>query len=125
MTITVQWDDDERRVIRYDFSDRWTVEEFNRAFRCSREMTEEVGYHPHIIVDFTRTLLHPAQMMMKFRQADYGETFRHHQGMQLIVGADPYFRTLVQWYMRLFLPDLQAHFVDTLDEARQLIHQKP
>lgn len=59
MGITVGWDHEEKKVIRWDFDRNWRWDDFQRAVDQSVVMSNEIDYPVDIIVNLTETPFFP------------------------------------------------------------------
>jgi hypothetical protein len=51
MSIKVEWDNDEKTIIRWTFSDPWLWEDFRAAYERSHAMIASVAHTVHILAD--------------------------------------------------------------------------
>jgi hypothetical protein len=51
MRVVVDWDDPDKRCIRYQFAESWDWDDLYRAFLMARMMERSVGYRVDVILD--------------------------------------------------------------------------
>jgi hypothetical protein len=123
MTITVQWDNAEKSIVRYIYEGPWTLNDFNTAYLQARELMDTVDHKVHLIIDVTKSGLLPSNVLARSQSV----ARRHHpnEGSVVIVGASTFIRSLLEIYQRVY-SDLVApgkfHTAPNLEEARRLLH---
>lgn len=70
MGITVHWDDDAQTIIRWDFENHWTWDEFREAFDESRRMIENITHRVDVIPNVTQTPHLPIGALAEFKRLD-------------------------------------------------------
>lgn len=63
MTITVQWDDEARTIVRWVFDGKWTWDEYNQAMIESNERVRGVTHPVDAIMDLTHSNMLPANVL--------------------------------------------------------------
>lgn len=70
MAITVNWDDDSQRIVRYVFDEHWTWEEFFKAVQEARRLIDDAPGDVGVIMDSaSRRMKYPPNMLTNLRQA--------------------------------------------------------
>jgi len=67
MAITVDWDNDEQRILRYTFTGTWTWEEFFTHLTTGRAMMRRVNHDVHIVCDLTESGFVPKNSVKPFK----------------------------------------------------------
>lgn len=117
MPICVEWDDDEKTIIRYTFPSYWTLEEFFEAFPIADRMIQATSTRViGIIVDDSREIIPPKNAMIAFKQTVLRGTLPI-----VFVGANLGSRTMMQTLQKAYNGKRPMFFVRTLPEARQIL----
>jgi len=125
MPITVQWEDDDRRIIRQTFTGNWTWKEFIHA--CTSDegnagLMRSVSHTVHVISDFTQS--GPIPLGGAISQSR--SVMRHYPpnwGTLTVVTTNPFVRTLVNAFRSTYPSSFGARTfaAATIDEAHALI----
>lgn len=67
MPVTVEWDNDEKTVIRYTFTDKWDWGDFWDSARESTRLSQTVTHTVDVIGDLTGTHIIPARGLQHLR----------------------------------------------------------
>src|SRR5258705_6013933 len=119
MAITVQWDNPEQTIIRFEYSGQWTFRDLFDAMHEARNLMDSVGHRVHGIIDMRESKLMPNGALSLGRNV----TMRKHpnQGKTVIIGANSFARTLYDVYRKVYRStfDESAYsFAATIEEAR-------
>lgn len=117
MSITVQWDNEEHTLLRWDFVETWDWDDFLAAQKASNDLIGSVPHTVHIIGDVSRSHHLPPGAIARFRT--YKRNDPPNAGRVVLVGASTYIRTIVETFRGMF-PKTGGNFTfaNTLDEAR-------
>ena len=120
MSILVEWDNDERTIIRYTFAAEWTVEEFFDAFPKADQMirasrTRIIG----IIVDDSREVIPPKGAMTAFKQ-----TVRIGKLPIVFVAASMASRSMMEILYKSYRGNRPMYYVPTLEQARLILYKQ-
>lgn len=63
MTITVQWDDEAKTIVRWVFDGKWTWDEYNRAMTESNERVRDVDHFVDAIMDLSHSNMLPSNVL--------------------------------------------------------------
>ena len=122
MGITVQWDNFEKTVIRYDFESSWTWDDFHAAAAKSGAMTKEVKHQVHLIANMFHSAPLPEGAMLQFSNALRNAP--KDRGMFVIVAGDAWMNTLARILGKTITrPGSKFALVATLEEARAIVTQ--
>jgi hypothetical protein len=120
MSIKVVWDNSDRTILRYIFSEHWTREEYEAADEEAWEMLDKVRQPIGALVELPSEFVIPPQTL---QPGKYFITIRHPRiYMTVLVGLNPIALTLFNTF-RLMQPET-TDFVDTaatLSEGRKLL----
>ena len=100
MRIEVSWDNAEKTIIRYDYGEDWTWEDFHDANQKSNRMAASVTHIVDLIVDFTHGSPPPAGSLGRFRKAM--EDAPKNRGIIVIVGGSFFINSLVAVFSRIY-----------------------
>lgn len=125
MTITVDWHDDARTIVRWVFPAHWTWEDYNEAQVASNALLASVDYTVDIIGDLTvSSSLPPAAL------TGYKNTLRRspsNTGLIVLVKSNFFVKAMVETLKTLVpsgTPGTDFDFADTIEEAEALIRQR-
>lgn len=124
MSVTVQWDNEEQTIIRYDFAGRWTWDEFYQAYDQGKKMVAgKAGYQVILYPrdDASQRYMPPNFMTHAVainRQAD------PNAGLTVIVSQSTYIHALLSVLTGIMRFVGQRYSTaKTLDEAREKLMQ--
>jgi hypothetical protein len=122
MGIDVSWDSTVPNLMRWDFSDPWTLDDFWKAYWLSHEMVADIDGMFDMILLGNRT--NPPS----FPLAEFQRAFRQASPKQnhvFIINESAFVRSILQVLQRLRVPKTdKIFFVRTEDEAYTLLQQK-
>jgi hypothetical protein len=123
MAITMEWDDDQQRIIRADVNGQWSFDEMEAALRQTIAMMESVSHKVDFIIDVSRSSLIPGGATRAAQSVATPETHPN-EGIKIVVGANVLVRLAYEAYRRInrsLGKDQEFLFAGNLDEARALI----
>jgi hypothetical protein len=121
MTVTVEWDDAPKTIIRYTFSKGWRWDEFIDAINQSNAMIETVDHVVDIISD-VQEHDSPGGGLPKSRM--FASIKHPREGIIVVVRATPLmemFRNVIRDASPHRTEYEKFHFVESLDDARAYI----
>jgi len=120
MGIAVSWDNPQRTIICFDFSQGWDWDDVYAASDQATTMLDSVEHTVHIIMDIRNGGKIPGDLMSHAERIASG----HHprRGMMIVVGANRLLRTVGGGLRKLF-PDATRNviFASDLEEAYEII----
>jgi hypothetical protein len=124
MAIRVFWDDQDKTVLRYEFSGLWTWDEFHAAMRQGWAMLDSVQHPVDVINDFSVCDFVPPNSLSHFVRA----ARRTHPNSRhiVVVGVhNPFLRAIGTILGRMF-PEMaqKMSYADSLEEARAMLNQR-
>ncbi len=123
MGISICWDNPEKTIIRYDFGQSWTWDDFWAAVKADDELIGSVDHIVHLIFDLRLTRFVPPNPGSKFRTI--ADQINDRIGLILIVGANAWFLTVSEMFLNLYGPKIKGirgvRAVLGLEEARAII----
>lgn len=126
MGVQVQWDNPEKTIIRYDFSGRWTWDEFYVAYDKAKVMLSGTTQKVHFIMnstdDISRKYTPPNALT---HMMSIGRKSVPNAGKVIRVGGSQFTRVLFQMVSKVNpkLIDTFA-FATTLEEARAMAEKE-
>jgi len=125
MAMTVVWDDDARTIIRYDIDGSWTWDDYQATLHELNSLLDTVDHKVAIIINIRSDKWIPEDAFNRFNR-DMRQRHPNIGPLQVFVGAGMLIRILVVSFMRIYgkAVDIEFLFADTLEEARQLIHER-
>jgi hypothetical protein len=123
MPVTVQWDNDQKTVLRYEFSDVWTWEEFFEAQGQREPLLQDVHHRVHHLLIFAPHQRVPALLTFNAKRLD-DRRFKY-SGYYAVVGAPLLMRMLTSALRRIGNTMARdAYFFDTEAEARAFLQKE-
>lgn len=122
MPVTVEWDNDDKTIVRMEMVGTWTWEEAYAGSERGYALLDSVGYEVGVIIDFSRGISLPPNAITHAR----GMIKRRHPrtGLTVFVGANTAFSSLWNIFSRvytLFAQKQNSVFALTGDEARAIL----
>ncbi|HEX2622333.1 MAG TPA: hypothetical protein VHL11_19375 [Phototrophicaceae bacterium] len=125
MSVSVQWDNDEKSVIYYSIDDPWKWIEVHQAIDEIFAMMDGVDHVVDAIVHFKSGIKIKTGMLTEGRRLLMRQHTR--SGMTVVVTSNALFRSVYNM-IRVTYPRANLYtafsFATTLDEARELIQQR-
>ncbi len=114
MNIAISWDDEAHTIIRFDYHQGWTWDDFSEAARIVNEM---VGGRPyHLIANFDPGAFPPMGALGRFKTA---QESLPEQTVVIVVGGGLFINTLVAAFSRVYRAISKNLMVaGSLEEAR-------
>jgi hypothetical protein len=117
MSIQIEWDNEDKTIIRYTFLTGWTTREFHELYDKPSEMVAEsftqlIG----IIIDDSRDSMPPQETVLAF-----GRTVREGRIPLAIVGVNPAAGILLEAARRGYQSTRPIFYADSLDQARKIL----
>jgi hypothetical protein len=123
MGITVQWDNDEKTVIRYDFRGYWDWAEFREKAEEAFAMTRSVSYKVDTISNFTHGTSIPRDAMFQFQRIMTNAPTN--RGVNCIIGISQFIRILVTVFSQIYTKLGERLIIaDSLEHARLILKQR-
>lgn len=117
MSIEIEWDDEQKTIIRYTFLPGWTLEEFHSLYNRPSEMLHETGTELlGIIIDDSRDSMPPQAATLAFAR-----TVREGRSPIVIVGVNPAARILLDAARKGYKSLRPLFYANTLDQARKIL----
>lgn len=122
MSITVNWDNDDKTVIRYDFADQWDWADFRAATVEAFALTRSVSHRVDSISNFHPGANLPPDALFQFSRIM--KVAPPNRGTTVIVGGTMFINNLVTIFSKIYKPlGKKLLIASTLDEARQKLLQ--
>jgi len=125
MPITIRWDDQEKRIVRWDFEGAWTWREYSTAQQKSNEMMAAVDGTVDIIGNVSKSPSLPANALSFYRSSLNASA--PNIGTIILVGTSGFVHQMVGLFVRMFgskMPGTDFAFADSDDEARILLAER-
>jgi hypothetical protein len=123
MAIKVMWDDTAQRIVRYDFDEQWTWEDFFAAKKQAYRMIDEVARKVAVIMTTPTNVALPPNMLTHGLSA-----LRNKHPNTLVVAfviTKPFLRAMLTTMSKVSrLAESSTVVVSTLDEARALVAKR-
>ena len=123
MGVIVQWDNDDKTVIRYDFTGYWDWAEFREQAQTAFAMTRTVGHQVDTISNFLPGTHIPKDAFIHFRRVMMDAP--SNRGVNVIVGASQFIRALVTVFSRIYTQlGKRLILADSLEDARHILNKQ-
>jgi hypothetical protein len=124
MPIQVFWDNEDHTIIRYVFAEPWVWSDLRAAVTASNSMLDSVDHKVHFIHDVTAITSVPLDTLTHLRSLVDKE--HPHTGQSVIVGGKTsaipkILKGMFAMIHKLYQKDWGFYFVDTIDDARELL----
>jgi hypothetical protein len=117
MPITVQWDSDEKSVVRYTFESKWTWDEYHAAIAQAFDMVKDLPYVVNMILDFSQSTVLPSNALSHFSSSM--KTPPREFDVAVVISKSGFIETLVAVFRRLSSKTGEKLVVrKSLEEAR-------
>jgi hypothetical protein len=123
MSIKVEWDNDEKSVMRYTVEGAWTWDEFYEARDQASGLIEESPYASiGAIIDFRAGNFMPRNALSHFHQVS--RTSNPRSGLAVMVGASGFVTALFHLMSRVYgSVEDKMRLAEDMDEARAILAQ--
>lgn len=121
MPIQVSWGDPQKTIIHSEFNEAWTLEDAHNMIDEMYTMTSSVNHTVHVIIDFTRSQSSPAKLLTAGSHIEKRSS--PNTGISIVVKANGFLRVMTQLITKMFVNGSKLYFVDTADQAYQVIEQ--
>ncbi len=122
MSIQVQWDNEQKTVVRWDFTGNWKWDEFLLAQHESNKLLSSVDYMVDIIGNVEQSRLLPPSALTVYRSTL--KNTAPNLGLIILVGSSPFIRQMVGIFMKISRfkgPGSDFRFADSNGQARTMI----
>jgi len=117
MLIQVEWDNEDKTIIRYTFFAGWTVEEFYSLYNKPGEMLTETNSEVlGIIVDDSRDAMPPQHAVLAFRRA-----LREGRLPIVLVKISAAAKILMESAQKSDASERPIFYTDSLEQARKIL----
>lgn len=118
MSISVCWDDEAKTIIRWDFSEKWTWDEFHEAFRISMDMGKGITYRLDVIPNATLSPNMPVGALSEFKRLD--TQLPDTVALIVVAGSSPFTRSMIELFGKIYRIE-SWRTAKTVDDAREYI----
>ena len=121
--IDVYWDDNEKTIVRHDYTESWTWEDYIQAANKTREMMDSVSYTVDVIMDLGERGMMPEVAF--FEGCSMTDAQKHsNAGLKIAISSSNFGKDFGNLFNRLY-PDmsdsLHIRFASSLPEAYSMI----
>ena len=100
MSIDVRWDNADKTIIRWQFNDNWTWDDYYGALQISRQLCRQATYIVDIIVDMRDSKTLPNNVFTHAQNAL--QTSSLNSGSIVVIGINPLLRSAYSAFKRLY-----------------------
>ena len=124
MNISIEWDNEEHTILRYDVHGPWTWDEFYTARQMASDLMDESPNDlVDAIIDFRSGNFMPRNALSHFQQV--ARTSNSKAGIAVMVGTTGFIKTLYYLMSRLYSSmEDKMRIAETLEEARALLAKR-
>lgn len=127
MPVSLQWDNDDHTILRYDYCGRWTWEDYAPVYERAGILLRECNWTVHFIVNLKDEVARnhlPAGALI--RAVNIYRNAPANSGKTIIVNAGMVYRTVAQTGAAAYPAIGKKYaFADTLEEARLMLATEP
>ena len=121
MSFDVQWDNDEKTVLRFAAGERWDWNEFHKRMRLSQFMLDRVDHPVEAIIDLSQSVKMPAGAVGHLRSLGK-QDHPNRTPRIVIIGVDPTLRQQLGSADGVYrTPTQLIRFVSSDTDARRII----
>jgi hypothetical protein len=121
MPIEVFWGNPEQTIVCSRFGETWTLEDSHHMIDEMHRLTSSVSQTVHNILDFTDSRVSPTRLLTSGSHIEKRTV--PNSGISVIVKANGFVKAMAQLITKMFMKDTKIHFVDSLDDAYDIIEQ--
>jgi hypothetical protein len=123
MGVSIEWDNEAKTAIRYNFEPFWTWQDFIEAARSDDALIDSVDHTVHLIFDVQHIEIVPANPLQHLKALGGG--IHPRLGLIIFVGNNAWAKMVLEIFYQVYGARAEGltgiHAVRTLDEARQII----
>lgn len=123
MGIQIDWDNDQRSIVRFVYQGKWTWEEFYSKIDEANQLMDTVSYSCVSIIDMRESNFLPAGAAIHIRNVIRKSMSHNNSGISVFLQADLIVRVMIDVLRRSY-PDILENtewlYAKTLEEARQI-----
>lgn len=123
MGVKLSWDNKEKTIIRYDFTEPWTWDDFRAALDADDEMIESVDHVVHLLYDMMNIRSAPPNMLAKLPQIV--NVINPRLGLIVIAANYVWIQSIGEIFYKSYGRSIEGlkglKIARSLDEARQVI----
>lgn len=127
MHITVDWDNENRTIIRFQFQRGWTWDNLRAAIGQADDLITSVDHPVNLVIDIREAGAIPADFMSGATDIFASGEARANEGVKVVVGAGRLVRMAYDALRRLYGSKLEGRpflFASSLEEAYKLLKQR-
>jgi hypothetical protein len=118
MSIVVNWDDDAHTIIRWDFAEKWSWDDFHEAFGTSMEMGQYSAHRIDVLANATQSPHMPLGTLSEFRRLD--EHLPPPVKLIVVAGSSPFTRSMIELFGKIYRAQ-SWRTAKSVDEAHLII----
>ena len=123
MGVKIAWDNDEKTIIRYDFSDPWTFEEFHEAMGLDDALFDSVDHKVHMLFNMMDVRSAPPNLLAKLPQIL--TEINPRLGVVVIAESYTWVKSIAEIFYKVYGRSIEGFsglkMARSLDDARQII----
>lgn len=120
MSVDVSWHNDEKSIVKFTFSDPWSVPELTECERITRLEIVELDHIVDAIFDFREASVLPQNTLSYFASSlRKGESIQN-EGVTVVYGANMFVHMIGSTLQKM-VKSADIYFVDNLEEAEVIL----
>lgn len=127
MSISILWDNEEKSIVRFVYTGRWTWEDFYVQIDAANAMMDTVDSPCVSIIDMRASNYLPKGAAVHIRNVIRRSMSHNNSGISVFLQADVIVQVMIE-VLRKSYPDILKNtewiYAKTLDEARKLAQQQ-
>ena len=122
MSVTVRWYNDQKKIIYYEFTGKWTWEEFEPAYTETLRLMDSVDYKTDFILNMLNIEHIPSGAIQRLKRA--ADVNHPNMGLAVYVGLHPMMIPLGRIFLKLYAKSAAYYpfdFARTIKEAEDML----
>jgi hypothetical protein len=122
MTVSVEWDNEEKTIVRFTYTGKWTWDEFYIHVKQANELMDTVAYRCVSIVDMSKSKHLPPGAAVHIRNIIRQSMSHNNSGITVFINADTIVKMFIE-ALRQNYPDIKDFsnflYAKSMEEARE------
>lgn len=100
MSIVVYWEDEAQTIIRWDFDEKWSWDDFHEAFRISLVMGENIQHRVDVLANAVKSPNMPMGALAEFKRLD--RQLPAFVKLIVVAGSSPFTRSMIELFGKIY-----------------------
>jgi hypothetical protein len=122
MPVHIQWDNDDKTAIRYDYEGKWSWDELYDVSKKAVEMFHSVNHKVNVIHNLANSPNLPSGALSHAHR--FSAQNPENWGISVVVGTSAFVSSLIQVFRKVYRQFGERYYTAmTLEQARQVLAQ--